>query len=269
MTYNSLRELLTSVLAQRPLGLVFDIDGTLSPIVSTPDEARLYPGVADLLEQARDHAGVHVAIMTGRGIEDGAAIVGIEGLTYIGTHGLEWSDGLSSLHPVQLAPGALDYVEPGKYLLDLVEQHLFDLPGVVVQHKHVGGSLHYRLSPHPEETRHKLLAMLEEPARQLHMSLSEGKLVVEVRPPLAIDKGTALRRFAERFAVQSLVFAGDDRTDLDAVLEIARLRRAGLSALAVVVRHHDTLPDLLSHADIVVEGVPGMTDLLREIIELL
>ena len=269
MTYDSLQDLLQPVLAHRPLGLAFDIDGTLSPIVSTPGEARLYSGVADLLEQARERDGVHIAIMTGRGIEDGAAMVGIDGLTYIGTHGLEWSDGLPSLHPVQLAPGALDYIEPGTYLLALVEQHLADLPGVIVQRKRVGGSLHYRLSPHPEETRRKLFALLEERARQLHMSLSEGKLVVEVRPPLAIDKGTALRSFAERFAAQGLVFAGDDRTDLDAVLEIARLRRAGLSALAVVVRHHDTLPDLLSHADIVVEGVPGMTDLLRQIVALL
>lgn len=269
MTYNNRHDLLQSVLARRPLGLVFDIDGTLSPIASTPGEARLYPGVADLLEQTREHNGVHVAIMTGRGIEDGAALVGIDGLTYIGTHGLEWSDGLPAQGSVQLASGALDYAEPGNYLLDLVEQHLSDLPGVVVQRKRVGGSLHYRLAPHPEETHRKLFALLEEPARRAHMNLSEGKLVVEVRPPLAIDKGTALRHFAERFAVQCLVFSGDDRTDLDAVLEISRLRRAGLGALAVVVRHHDTPQGLLSHADIVVEGVPGMADLLREILAML
>jgi trehalose 6-phosphate phosphatase len=269
MTHDSLHGLLHPVLSRRPLGLAFDIDGTLSPIAPTPCEARLYPGVADLLEQARDHDGVHVAIMTGRGIEDGAAMVGVEGLTYIGTHGLEWSDGLPSQHPIQLAPGAQDYIAPGKALLDLVEQRLDELPGVIVQRKRVGGSLHYRLSPHPEETREALLALLEEPARQVHMSLSEGKLVVEVRPPLAIDKGTALRAFAERFDVKGLLFAGDDRTDLDAVREIARMRSAGLNALAVVARHHDTLQDLISNADIVVEGVPGVAELLRQIVKML
>src|SRR5579864_4619643 len=78
-----------TVLTQRPLGLVFDIDGTLSPIAPTPDEARLHPSVASLLEQARNHA--HIAIMTGRAIDNGAAMINVEGLTYVGSHGLEWS----------------------------------------------------------------------------------------------------------------------------------------------------------------------------------
>jgi trehalose 6-phosphate phosphatase len=136
---------LVSILSQRPLGLVFDIDGTLSPIAPTPGEARLYPGVVTLLERARDHPGTQVAIMTGRGIEDGAAIVNVEGLTYIGTHGLEWSDGLPWSHPVQIDPQALAYLDAGRSLLDLVDQHLHDLQGVIVQRKRVGGSVHYRL----------------------------------------------------------------------------------------------------------------------------
>ncbi len=78
-----------TVLSRRPLGLVFDIDGTLSPIAPTPGEAQLYPGVASLLEQARERA--HVAIMTGRALDDGAAMVNVDDITYIGSHGLEWA----------------------------------------------------------------------------------------------------------------------------------------------------------------------------------
>src|SRR6184192_3474944 len=120
---------LYTVLSRRPLGLVFDIDGTLSPIAPTPAEAHLYPDVAALLEQARRYA--HVAIITGRAVEDGAAMVQVEGLTYIGTHGLEWCDGLPTSHPVQLLPEALPYVEPGKQLLDIAEQQLAGLPGLL------------------------------------------------------------------------------------------------------------------------------------------
>ncbi len=189
---------LQTVLTKKPLGLVFDIDGTLSPIAPTPEEARLYPGVAPLLERAREHA--HIAIMTGRAIEDGAAMVNVDGLTYIGTHGLEWSDGLPTSHPVEILPEALAYIEPGKYLLDLVEQHLPTLPGVIVQ----------------------------------------------------------------RFDLHGVTFAGDDRTDLDAVLEIARLRQEGIAALAIVVQHPDTLPEMLANADIVVQGVEGMANLLHK-----
>src|SRR5579859_7160406 len=134
-----------TVLAQRPLGLAFDFDGTLSSIASTPEEARLYPGVTDLLRRAQKYA--RVAILTGREIEDGARKVNLDGLTYIGTHGLEWSDGLPWLHEVHIDPDSLAYIPSGTYLFDLVDERLADLPGVIVQRKRVGGSIHYRLAP--------------------------------------------------------------------------------------------------------------------------
>jgi trehalose 6-phosphate phosphatase len=256
---------LYALLSHKPLGLVFDIDGTLSPIAPTPAEAHLYPGVASLLEQARQHA--HVAIITGRTVEDGAAMVNVEGLTYIGEHGLEWCDGLPATHPVHLLPEALPYVEPGKSLLDLAEQHLSGLSGIIVERKRVGGAIHYRLCEHPEQARERIFSLLSEPAQQLNLRLSEGKRVVEVRTPLDIDKGQALRRFVQRFGLQGICFAGDDRTDLDAVREIGRLRQDGIAALAVVVQHVDTLPSLLEHADSVVQEVEGMVELLREMVE--
>ena len=258
---------LPKVLAQSPRGLAFDIDGTLSPIAPTPDEARIFPGVLPLLEQAQKYA--QVAILTGRSIDDGARIVNLDGLTYIGTHGLEWSEGLPWLHPVEIIPEALNYYEPGKYLLDLVEQHLSELPGVIVQRKRIGGSIHYRLAPDPTETRQKLLSLLKQPARQVNMSLSEGKLIIEIRVPLPIHKGLALRQFVRRYGLNAIVFAGDDRTDLDAVTEITRMRKEGIAALSIVVQHHDTLPELLAQADIVVQEVPGMVELLREMVEIL
>ncbi|GAC1433395.1 MAG: trehalose-phosphatase [Ktedonobacteraceae bacterium] len=256
---------LSSVLAQKPLGLVFDIDGTLSPIAPTPQAAYLYPGVAAMLEHLRHYA--HIAIMTGRGLRDGARIVNVDNLTYIGTHGLEWSDGLPLTHEVQIVPEAMRYVQPGKQLLDLVQQHLASLPGVIVQHKTVGGTLHYRGSATPEQTREHLLALLEEPTRQWGMRLGEGKMVVEVLAPLNINKGQALRNFVQRFSLRGLVFAGDDRTDLDAILEAERLRKEGCTTLSIVVQHHDTLPELLAHADTIVDGVEGMAQLMQEMVQ--
>jgi trehalose 6-phosphate phosphatase len=101
------------------------------------------------------------------------------------------------------------------------------------------------------------------------MSLSEGKLIVEIRVPLPVHKGKALRQFVQHFDLHAIVFAGDDRTDLDAVVEITKMRKEGIAALSIVVQHHDTLPDLLEQADIIVQGVPGMVELLREIVEML
>jgi trehalose 6-phosphate phosphatase len=263
----NIHQRLSTVLTQGPRGLAFDIDGTLSPFTPTPNEAKIYPGVLFLLEQAQKYA--HVAILTGRSIDDGASIVNLDGLTYIGTHGLEWSEGLPWLHPVEITPAALNYYEPGKYLLDLVEQHLSELPGVIVQRKRIGGSIHYRLAPDPIETRQKLLSLLEQPAQRVNMSLSEGKLIVEIRVPLPVHKGRAIRQFVERYDLNAVVFAGDDRTDLDAIREITRMRKDGRAALSIVVRHHDTLSELLMQADIVVEEVPGMVDLFRKMVAIL
>ncbi len=256
-----------TVLAQWPLGLVFDIDGTLSPIASTPDEAQLYPGVARLLEHAREHA--HVAIMTGRTVDAGAAMVNVEGLTYIGSHGLEWCDGLPAYHPVRLAPEALPYIKPGKALLDLAEQQLASLPGIIIERKRIGGTIHYRLCPDPEQARQSILSLLEEPARRVNMRLDEEKRAIEIRTPLAVNKGQALLWFMLLCGLRGVIFAGDDHTDLDAVLEIARLKWHGIAALAVAVQHSDTPPELLEHADIVVQSVEGMVALLRQIVAVL
>lgn len=131
----------------------------------------------------------------------------VEGLTYVGNHGLEWCDGLPSTHKVQIVPQALPFVEPGKQLLDLAELELVAMPGVLIERKRTGGSIHYRLSPDPEEAREKILALLAEPARELHMRLSEGKYVVEIRTPLSIDKGVSLRRFVELHQLRGVIYA--------------------------------------------------------------
>jgi len=252
---------LQTVLTRSPLGLAFDIDGTLSPIALTPDEAVLHPEVPSLLEHARRK--VYIAIITGRSIVNGADLVNIRGLTYVGTHGLEWCDGLPSENVVKIVPEALAYIEAGKYLLDLAEKELTALHGLVVERKLIGGSLHYRRCPDPSQAQQLIFSLLEQPALQLDMRLIRGRQVVEVKTPLAINKGYALRQFVEQNALQSIVFAGDDSTDLDAVLEVSRLRQEGIAALSIVVRHSDTMPELLERADIVVYGVEGMVKLLR------
>jgi trehalose 6-phosphate phosphatase len=257
------------VLAHRPLGLTFDIDGTLSPIAPTPASAQLHPNVALLLEQARNYPGVHIAIITGRAIDNGAAMVNVDGLTYIGTHGLEWSDGLPSSSFVETAPEAAVYIEPGKQLLDIAEQHFSPLPGFIIERKRVGGAIHYRLCPDPPKARLQILDVLKKPAADLNMLLSEGKQIVEIKAPLKVNKGQALRRFVERFNLQGVIFAGDDRTDLDALKEIHELRREGKAALAIVVKHTDTLPELLEKADLIVEEVEGMANLFHEIVHYL
>jgi trehalose 6-phosphate phosphatase len=264
-----LSEELLHVLKQKPLGLLFDIDGTLSPIAPTPGEAYLYPGTADLLRKVSQYA--HVGIVTGRAVEDGARIVNVKGLTYIGNHGLEWCNDLpDDSHQVQVIPDAIPYVDAGKHILDFAEKELLpEFPDIIIQRKSVGGSLHYRLVPNPEQARERILAMLAKPVQTVHMRLGEGKRVIEVLAPLNENKGRSLRRYVEQIGLQGVLFAGDDRTDVFAIDEIARLRQEGLAAFSVGVKHADTPADLLQNANQLVQGVEEMAHLLTKITDML
>lgn len=255
------------ILAQQPAGLIFDIDGTLSPIAPTPGEARLHRDAASLLAEAAQYA--RVAILTGRGLESGAAMVNVEGLTYIGSHGTEWSVGLPTTHEIQLAPEALPFAEPARQLLDQAEQAFSQIPGILIERKRVGGVIHYRLVADPEQTRQLILDTLHESAEQYHMRLSEGKKIIEIRPTVASNKGLALRRFVQQSGCKGVIFAGDDRTDLDAILEVKRLQQEGIAAASIAVQHTDTPPELFEHADITVQEVEGMIQLLAELVAFL
>jgi trehalose 6-phosphate phosphatase len=258
-----LRTALLALMACHPRGLVLDIDGTLSPIAATPEEARLYPGMAELLQRLRRHA--RLAVLTGRSVATAAALVGVEGITYIGNHGLEWSPGQPAEDAPTIPPGLERYREPARRLLEMAQQ--LALAGLRVEYKSIGGTIHYRLCPDPQAARERILALLAAPAREAGLLLSEGKMAVEVRVP-GLNKGEALRLFVEHEQLCAAFFAGDDRTDLDAVEMLARLREQGLITLAVAVRHADTPELLLERADMVVEGVEGMYRLLSELAEL-
>lgn len=258
---------LSPILTHRPLGLVFDLDGTLSLMPSTPDYGCLWPGVPEDLERAKQYA--HVAILSGREVQGSAGVVKIAGLTYIGVHGLEWCSDLPTMQTPYLLPEAQPYAEPGAQLFALLEQHLADFPGVLLQPKSIGGSIFYGLAPDPESTRVRLLALLAEPAQRLGMRLGESRSIIEILAPLAIDKGVALRRYVQQLGLQAVCFAGDDRNDLAAVLEIERLREEGLAACSIVVRHANTPPALLEHGDVVVDDIAGMAAQLHEMVEIL
>lgn len=258
---------LQETLSQQPLGLVFDIDGTLSPYVLAPLTAQLHPEVLPLLARARKYA--HVVFLTSRDVDSAATMVDVDELFYMGTYGLEWCEGSPRVRPVQILPEAAAYIEFGRQLLDFAEQELSIVPGINVIRRRVGGAIEYSLAPDPEQARQMILSVLEEPARRVTMrlDLDEAERIVEVRAPL--EKGDALRRFVRQFGLHGVVFAGDDLPDLGAFLEVSKLRQAGVLGLSVVVQHANTLPILLESADVVVQEVEGMVKLLREMVTLL
>jgi trehalose 6-phosphate phosphatase len=92
-----------------------------------------------------------------------------------------------------------------------------------------------------------------------------GRKVLEVRPPVAIDKGSGISALLDGAEIDSALFVGDDRTDLDAFRALAKMAADGRirHAVRVAVRSDEGPTELTSEADFVVEGTPGVSELLE------
>jgi trehalose 6-phosphate phosphatase len=199
--------------AQRAL-LLFDYDGTLTPIVSQPDLAVLSPEVRRRLQDLGNHPRYLVGVISGRSLSDVREKVGLTEIAYAGNHGLEMEGpGLHFRHPAarQVRP-VLDRV-----YRDLCRQ-LANYPGVLVEDKGLTLSVHYRMVPEAQEARveSKFQDTVSDCPEKAMLRITRGKKVLEVRPNVDWNKGNAIARLMEAHPEASLVcFFGDDVTDED------------------------------------------------------
>lgn len=185
--------------------LFLDIDGTISDFAPKPEEARIPPGLLEMLSNLRSGA---VALVTGRSIASADSMTQPYRFNIAGQHGLEirGSDG-----KIILAPG-INYVFLSE-IMQKVEYMAARHDGLHVEHKSASIAVHYRLAPEKGPMvlhhLHELIARYGNGFR-----LQQGKMVVEVRP-CGADKGTAIAFFMQYapFAEKVPLFVGDDETD--------------------------------------------------------
>ena len=244
----------TPHLHARRLGLVLDFDGTISEIAPTPEQAHVLPEAARALRGLANKLPLS-AVMSGRAVSDVAALVGVDGLAYLGNHGAELlHDGQLELAPE--AQAARDAV------FGVFEElrSAVDLPGLVWQDKRLSATVHFRLAADPDSAARQLDDALRRagPATR-GVEAFWGKMALELRPVNGPDKGSAARSLARRFDLDGLLFVGDDTTDVDAMRAVSEMSSEGqLSGLSVVVLHHDTPEPALRAADYSLGGVPEM-----------
>jgi trehalose 6-phosphate phosphatase len=247
----------TSVLApfvERPsqAALLFDFDGTLSPIVDVPADARPLPGANEVLEVLATRFAV-VAVVSGRPasfleplLPAGVVISGIYGLETV-------RDGVRSDHPGAgawrdaVAETARRAKENGPF-------------GMAVEPKGLSLTLHYRehpgLGPAVREW-----ASAE--SKRSGLVLRRARMSFELHPPIAIDKGTAVQGLVT--GVEAVCFVGDDRGDLPAFDILDRLEERGMEVLRVAVASAEAPGDLIDRADLVLDGPHAVLDLLRQL----
>jgi len=231
------------LLRARPAALITDIDGTLSPIVSTPEEAVVLPESRKALRKLSRLLDL-VAVISGRTVADARRMVGLNDLLYIGNHGQErWDRRTGYRNDAAAFAGEM------RELRERLEGELATVEGTRIEDKATILSVHYRNAPRPVAARERIIEALDRIMPSDRYALSEGKMVVEVRPKLPLDKGKVVKSLVEEYGLKSAVFLGDDRSDVDAMRAMHALR-PGLSSLAVGVGGDEAPAELAEVSDV-------------------
>jgi trehalose 6-phosphate phosphatase len=242
------------------VALLTDIDGTLAPIVPTPDMSEISDEIRASLQRLSREC-LLVAAISGRKTEDALGLLGLEDVVYFGNHGFEiLRDG-----EVEVIPDALPYLERVEELEQLAREELAP-GGSFVEEKGVTASVHYRNVP--REIGERSVEFVKSEGERLGLRITVGRGVVEARPPIRADKGTAVRTLVEEYRPEKAIFMGDDTTDLDAFRELERLREEGRlrEILRIGVASEEGPQEIRIEADIVVEGVEGVGRILRALL---
>jgi trehalose 6-phosphate phosphatase len=243
------------------LGLVTDVDGTLSPIVPDPDAAQVTPRNRRHLETLCSLLPL-VAVISGRSVADLRARVGVPGLIYIGNHGLERWVG----DRVEIAPDAASFRPALEAALQDLAAH--PMPGVQVEDKGATLSIHYRRTADPPSAAADLFPLAHDIAARHGLKLYQGRMVFELRPPVDINKGSAFRRLIDEHELKAALYLGDDTTDLDAFQVARQLRqRETCYSLSVGVESEGTPDAVLETADLLASGVSDVESLLAWLVE--
>ena len=223
----------------RRAAVLLDVDGTLAPIVERAEDARVPDETrAEVARLAGRYA--LVACVSGRPGAEVERMLAVQGVAIVGEHGLE------------LAPDAERWAETVAAFARAV-----DWPS---ERKPLSLSFHFRRAD-DEAAARAYLERVAEAAEREGLVPRWGRKVLEVRPPVAADKGTAVRALVTRAGVDRALYAGDDTTDLDAFRGLDGLELA----VRVAVDSGEAPAELLAAADLVVDGTDGVLALLRSL----
>lgn len=241
--------------------IFLDLDGTLAPIVPRPQSVAI-PGPVAKLVRKLEHLYLAVVVVSGRPATEAKRIVGISELAYIGNHGFET---LLPGHAVVVSEAAQPFVPIIREVMDYCRS-LEELTetGVWVEDKTATMSLHYRRAPRPEEARAKIMEKVVPFLEKKGLKYSEGRMVLEVKPPVPVDKGVAVGRLLDRLDAHRAVYMGDDTTDIDALKELRkRKRRQNTVMVGIGVSSQEMPAELPRYADLLVDKSSGVETVLQ------
>jgi trehalose 6-phosphate phosphatase len=244
--------------------ILLDIDGTLAPIVRYTEDAHVPETTRGLLIEIARRYQV-VACVSGRRASDARRVVSIGTISYLGSHGTEllragWTE-------PALDPAVRDW---GRRIHEFGrESDTSDLRRLRVRIEDKGSivAFHWRGAPDEAAARAAIDAVAGR-AEQAGLRTHWGRKVLEVRPPVRMDKGAGIVGFLQDADLDAALYVGDDATDVDAFRGLGELLAEGRlkHALRVCVRSDEGPSELESEADLVVDGTDGVRALLEALL---
>ncbi|HEV3228880.1 MAG TPA: trehalose-phosphatase [Solirubrobacteraceae bacterium] len=245
--------------------VLLDVDGTLAPIVRHAADAHVPEATRSLLIAVARRYGL-VACVSGRRATNARQIVSIGSIAYIGNHGGEL------LRPgateVELDPEVASWT---RRINDFVAQEWnssLDRLRVRREDKEAIAAFHWRGAP-DEAAAYAAVTELARRAEESGLVVHWGRKVLEVRPPVELNKGRGVTTLLRSAEVETAMYVGDDTTDLDAFRSLRGLVEEGrlTEVVCIGVRSDETPPALEQEADLLVDGPMGVRGLLDALLE--
>ena len=225
--FNKLSDIVKRIKANRSVLLLFDYDGTLTPIVEEPELAELSDESRKSLKALAGKKQFTIGIISGRAISDIKSKVNIDNIIYAGNHGLEIEGpGLVFIHPIT------DEIKSTLRLIGmLLRKTMAAITGTMVEDKGLTLSVHYRRVQDKQKEREvkNTFENVTGTARMLgKVDTTSGKKVYEVRPSVQWHKGKAIeliiRDYQKGKTEPLVIYLGDDLTDEDAFKSVKALK---------------------------------------------
>lgn len=244
--------------------VLLDIDGTLAPIVRHAADAHVPEATRSLLIEIAKRYGV-VGCISGRRAATARQIVSIGTIAYVGNHGGELLRPGSTRAEVDPALSAwaerVRAFAAGAYTAE--HQRL----RVRSEDKDAIAAFHWRGAP-DEAAAAAAVQEIARGALEDGLEVHWGRKVLEVRPPVELDKGLGVATLLHGQDVTAALYVGDDTTDLDAFRGLRSLVREGSLAIAIcaAVSSDEAPPEMAAEADIVLDGTGGVRGLLQALL---
>jgi trehalose 6-phosphate phosphatase len=243
--------------------ILTDVDGTLAPIVERPEQAAVPARASQLLAVLCERFGL-VGCISGRQALEARRLVGLEQLAYAGNHGLELL--LPGDAAPRFDPGLAGEERAAAEFIDAIGSAALAGAGLRREDKGPIQSLHWRGAEderRAEAQAHEIAVAAGRARLEPHW----GRKVLELRPRGGGGKDAAVAALLAGEEIAAAIYAGDDRTDLDAFRRLRELREENhlQAAICVGVVSAEAPPELAEECDIPVDGTEGWLRLLAEL----